>query len=64
MPETLNPVSPLLVSYICDECGEGGLVNTGTAFSTWPAKYQHICDHCGAIAILNECYPRVEYTVD
>ncbi len=61
MPEEINPVSSVLMSYICDECGEGGLVSTGVMFPSWPAKYEHICDCCGMRAALNEPYPRIEY---
>jgi ribosomal protein S27AE len=61
MPETTNPVSSLLISYVCDECGQGGMVATGVTQEPWPAKYEHICDNCGAVAILAESYPRIDY---
>lgn len=61
MPEMTNAVSPILISYLCDKCGEGGLVATGVTHSEWPAKYEHICDYCNGKALLNECYPRIDY---
>jgi hypothetical protein len=63
MPEMTSVVSPKLIYYLCDKCGEGGLVSTGNLFPNWPAKYEHICDCCNARSLLNESYPRVDFDV-
>jgi hypothetical protein len=64
MPEEINPVSSFLMSYLCDYCGEGGMVATGVDHPSWPAKYEHVCDNCGKLALLPEQYPRIVYEIE
>lgn len=52
------------VAWICDECGEGEMVPTGTQFPTYPPQYQHQCDNreCRHTASsMGETYPKIEY---
>ena len=58
-----RPVRMVLVEYVCDECGEGKMVQKGhPKRREIPWKYPHQCENCGHVEFLNEPpYPRTEW---
>lgn len=61
--EVVKPVQMVLVEYICDECGEGKMVQKGHP-ERWniPWRYPHQCDNCGFWMYFPEpIYPRTEW---
>lgn len=51
--------------YICDACGEGTMIYTGSwGITTTPPgmkMYYHRCDVCGVQVAFPTTYPRTEY---
>lgn len=49
------------VDYICDKCGEGGMVFTGQVALSNPPQHYHRCEVCGWTQAFPLTYPRTEY---
>ena len=64
MSEKDFEVKTLKVHYICDECGKGELLPTGTCFPTNPPMYPHLCSNtsCNSGRTFNIQYPTIKYT--
>ena len=50
--------------YVCDQCGEGRMVNTGVWWeihSTGAKSHCHRCEVCGVQVTFSTTYPKTEY---
>lgn len=61
MSEQFKPLKPVKVVYMCDECKDVELHNTGSAVFVFPMKYVHSCFKCGGEFKLDKAYPYVKY---
>lgn len=61
MSETRSQVRVMRVDYICDKCGEGGMVFTGQVALSNPPYHYHRCEVCGWTQAFPMTYPRTEY---
>lgn len=61
MSETRSQVRVMRVDYICDKCGEGGMVFTGQVALSNPPQHYHRCEVCGWAQTFPLTYPRTEY---
>jgi len=61
MPYEAMPVRPIRVTYRCDECGEGEMVNPKPDWSSSPFQVLHSCSNCGAEKTFTEMLPTIRY---
>jgi hypothetical protein len=64
MSETHSLVRVRRIDYICDHCGEGSMIYTGSWWhipSTGTKMHYHRCDVCGVQVAFPTTYPRTEY---
>ena len=60
--EIKTPVNTRMVEYVCDECGEGKMLQEGeSVLAIYPPLYPHKCTNCGCIMNFYVKYPYVEY---
>ena len=57
MPIKQTPLKTIQVRQICDVCGKGDYLPTGTAFASNPMQYPHKCNVCSDKKIFTEKYP-------
>ena len=70
MPETQEPVRPVLVDFTCDSCGKGKmrpdpvesmLLTLNEATHQHSVKFKHTCTECGCKATYSVKYPTIKY---
>ena len=62
MSETHSMMRVRRTDYICDHCGEGRMVNTGSWWLIGVDKaLAHRCEVCGVQVARPHPYPRTEY---
>ena len=64
MSETHSMVRVKRIDYICDHCGEGRMVYTGSWWkiaSTGESNFYHRCDVCGVQVAYTTTYPKTDY---
>ena len=62
MSETHSMVRVKRTDYVCDHCGEGRMINTGSWWLIGADKvFAHRCEVCGVQVALPHPYPRTEY---
>ena len=61
MSEKITTVETARVVYICDICGDGNVIYSGTMYPTAPPRYVHRCESCGASVELPIRYPEIRY---
>lgn len=64
MSETHSMVRVRRIDYICDHCGEGTMIYTGSWWEIAPTgvrNYYHRCEVCGVQAAFLKSYPITDY---
>lgn len=62
MPEQKFELKAVGVDYVCDNCGDGVMVATGSfALMSDPPQWQHSCNKCGHPRAFFEKYPTVRF---
>ena len=64
MSETHSLVRVKRIDYVCDHCGEGSMIYTGSwcdIAATAMRMYYHRCDVCSVQVAFYSTYPRTEY---
>jgi DNA-directed RNA polymerase subunit RPC12/RpoP len=62
MPEIESEVKTIQVDYICDECGDGFMIFTGSQGMSNPPYNYHRCDKCGfEIGFYGVIYPGIRH---
>jgi len=64
MAEKDFEVKTYKVHYVCDKCGMGELLPTGTCYPTSPPQYPHQCSNtlCSSGKTFRIQYPALRYT--
>jgi uncharacterized protein (DUF983 family) len=62
MSETHSMMRVRRTDYVCDHCGEGRMVHTGSSWMINAVRvYAHRCEVCGVQVALPHAYPKTEY---
>jgi hypothetical protein len=59
--ENRTEVKTFKVSYICDNCGEGEMIDTGVVLTRNPMLYKHRCNKCFDVQNFPVNYPIIRY---
>ena len=59
--ENRTEVKTFKVSYICNNCGEGEMIDTGVVLTRNPMSYKHRCNKCFDIQYFPVKYPVIRY---
>jgi len=65
MTEVRRDLIPVKVTYVCDKCVKGNMVQRGGIAEDIeypnPAVYEHVCSYCGAKKNFKKKYPYIEH---
>ena len=61
MPRVQQPLRPVQVRYICDECEQGDYLPNSTMLLSDPPQFPHTCNSCGHKKTFLEKYPAIRY---
>jgi len=64
MGEVRTTMTPVQVSFTCEECPEGYMVPTGTVKACNPPKHEHVCNQCGNKMLSFKRYPYIDFVVN
>lgn len=63
MPERVWAAKPVIVEYLCDACGQGGMVRDGKPPDVFgeQVSYGHVCNACGVHQYFGHAFPWVKH---
>jgi len=65
MSETHSMVRVRRTDYVCDHCGEGRMVHTGSNWMIGADRvYVHRCEVCGAQVSFLKAYPLTDFQTE
>jgi len=63
MGEIRTTMTPVQVSFTCEECPEGYMVPTGRVLTSDPPQYPHKCTQCDNTMVTFRRYPYIDFVV-